>query len=215
MVMWVWLLGLGDARPPVAAEMHERFEQLTKARNAVIEGDLEKAKQAGSDLAAVEPARRLPRGWRKPFAQFDQKAEQISQATNLVEAATAVSRTATACGECHQAVRGGPSLEGLREIPAQAWDEGMNMPLHKWSVDWMWLGLLAPDDEAWQRGAQELDRMPLTLKFEGAPPPGSRPQLEQLVYILADRALKIERPERPVVMGQLLATCAECHVQNP
>lgn len=206
--------GLADAGPPVASEMHERFGLLTQARDHVIRGDLAAAKAAGAELAAVEAPRRLPRAWRTWIKQMDAQATSIAEAPDLLNAALMVGQAGATCGGCHTDNRGGPSLEGADGIPAQAWQPGMNMPLHKWAVDWMWLGLVAQDTDAWRRGAEELDSQPLTYRFEGAAPPGHKPQLEQLVYVVAEKALDAPVTERGALMGQLLATCAECHVQN-
>ena len=202
------------ARPPVAAEMHERFDRITEARDAVIRGDLHAAHRAGQNLANLELTRRIPRAWRAGIAEVTAQATALSAAPDLVQAAQAVSRTAAACGSCHAAVRGGPSLERGRSLPDPAWEAQANMALHKWAADWMWLGLIAPDDEAWQRGAVALDEQPLDLKFASDPPPGHRPQLEQLVYVLAGRAKDAPPSDRSKILGQFLATCAECHVQR-
>lgn len=206
--------GLAQAGPPVAGEMHARFAWLTDARDHVIAGHLEEARAAGAGLLAVESPRRMPRAWRPWIRQMESQAKAIAEAPDLLQAALAVGQAGATCGGCHTDNRGGPSLDGAEGIPDQAWEEGMNMPLHKWSVDWMWLGLIAQSDVAWRRGAEELDSQPVTYRFEGAPPPGHKPQLEQLVYVIAEQALDAPATQRGTLMGQLLATCAECHVQR-
>lgn len=215
-VLALTLAGCGSAvaGPPVAGEMHERFALLTEARDHVIHGRLAEARASGEGLAALESPKRLPRSWRPWLRTVDAKAEAIAKAPDLLQAALAVGQAASACGGCHVDNRGGPSLEGAAGIPPQAWEPGANMPLHKWSVDWMWLGLVAHDDAAWRRGAGELDSQPLTYRFEGAPPPGHKPQLEQLVYVIAEQAVDAPPNARGTLMGQLLATCAECHTRT-
>lgn len=215
MMGWgLWMVAEVQARPPVAAEMHDRYALLTEARNFTVAGDLEQARAAGQQLAAIEPPSRVPKAWEPWLARLDAHAASLGEAPDLLQAALQIGQAAATCGGCHHAHRGGPSLEHGASIPHQTWDEGMNMPLHQWSVNWMWLGLIGHDDEAWRRGAEALDSQPLAPKFEGAPPPGSRPQLEQLVYVLAERALTGDPAARGTVMGQLLATCAECHRQG-
>lgn len=203
------------APPAVTAQMHARFGVLTALRDHVVQGRLEEAKTAAASLAALDPPEGLPGPWRPWVAAVDEHAEKAAQAPDLATAASEVGRIAVGCADCHGAMQGGPGLEGAHEIPPQAWDEGQNMPLHKWAVDWMWLGLLGDSDEAWRRGAAELDKQPLVPRFEQAPPGGLR-ELEQLVYVIANKALETDELEaRGELYGNLVATCAQCHSQRP
>lgn len=200
------------APPPVTAVMHERYALLTEARDQIIAGDLVGAREAGQQLAAVEELSGVPEAWRRWLDPLRIEARALGRARDLTSAAAGVGRIAGVCADCHGATQGGPGLEGERDVPPQSWSEGQNMPLHRWATDWMWLGLLASDEGAWRRGAGELDRKPLTFRFEGAPPPTQRPQIEQIVYVIAAAALEAPEAQRGELMGQLIATCAECHI---
>ncbi|MEN0064738.1 MAG: hypothetical protein AAGA48_21515 [Myxococcota bacterium] len=144
--------------------------------------------------------------------QLRKTSRRAAKSSDLVEAAAGVGRIAQQCGACHATTKGGPGIAQALDLPPQQWDEGQNMALHAWATEWMWLGLLAAEDGAWLRGAEALDDKPLPPRFANAPAPTDQPQLEQLVYILANRALDVPVAERGALMGQLLATCAECHV---
>ncbi len=212
---WSSVVSPSWAAPPVSAEMHERFLRLTDSRDLAIQGDLEQAKEAAAALAALEPPRRMPRKWRGWVTQVDAHATSVTEATTLAAATVRLGRTAGACGSCHAAERGGPSLVGAAQVPEQAWREGANMPLHKWAVDWMWVGLVAHDDEAWRRGAGELANRPVAFAFPATEASPERTALEQEVYALADKAAEAEVGDRPELMGKLLATCAACHTLPP
>ncbi len=214
----MWWIGLASAQqppPPAVDEMHVRFEALTAARDGVVQGDLTAARTSATTL--LEPGGPMltaPPEWRPFLTRLEGAARELEAAPDLKAAGASVAKVAAACAECHSALRGGPKLEHAEDIPPQAWAEGQNMPLHAWSVDWMWLGLLANDDEAWDRGARELDRMPLVPRFEDAPPGGMR-ELEQGVYVLAGRAREVDLPaERAELYGMLITTCSECHTKH-
>lgn len=200
--------------PPLAAQMHERFALLTAVRDAVVHGRLDDARVTARALAGYSSPE-MPAGWVPLVGAVDAEAARVATAPDLVAAAVGTARIASACAACHVATSGGPSLDEGGDVPPQRWTAGKNMELHAWALDWMWLGLLAMDDGAWVRGASELARQPLPLRFEDAPPPGGRPQLEQGVYLLAGRALETDFPdERAEIYGTLLATCSECHTRS-
>lgn len=214
--MWCWILttAWADPAPPVVEEMHQRFQAVTASRDAVINGDLAGAKQNATTLLDLGADTSLPETWRPYLAHLNTAAQQLHDAADLPAAGAGVANVAAACAECHEATDKGPKLEHRDAVPPQVWSEGQNMPLHKWSVDWMWLGLLANDDPSWSRGAAELDKMPLVPKFEGAPPNGMR-ELEQGVYVIAGRARTVDDPsERAELYGQLITTCSQCHTQH-
>lgn len=209
--LWAGMVWGADT-PPVVSEMHERFSTLSAARDAVIRGDLEKAKAEARWLNDLGADTHVPKTWRPYLANLNESAQLLAGAKDLNAAARGVANSALACAECHAAAGGGPSTARQDQIPAQVWSAGQNMPLHKWAVDWMWVGLLASDSDAWNRGAKELVDQPLVPKFENAPPENGLRELEQLVYVLAGRAATTTDPtDRAEVMGNLIATCSQCH----
>lgn len=215
---WMWVTAgaepVAPVAPPVVDEMHRRYGALTSARDAVIDGDLAKVKVHAAVLLELGSETSLPDAWRPYVARVNETSQKLAAAPDLAGAALGVANVASACAECHDALDGGPKLDHRDAVPPQTWSEGQNMPLHKWSADWLWLGLLSNDDPSWNRGAGELDKMPLVPKFEQAPPNGMR-ELEQGVYVIAGRARTVDDPtERAELYGQLLATCSQCHTQH-
>jgi cytochrome c553 len=222
-MLWTLLAVMLDGRaaptPPVTSEMHARYEALAAARDAVILGSLPEASVAIGALSASDGAALpFPDAWRPMDEAVRASAKRVAQARDLPAAADRVAEVALACAACHTATGGGP-MTNNPELPAQAWVEGQNMPLHRWAVDWMWLGLVADNDEAWLRGARELDDRPLAPRFDdpAATAAAERAkQLEQQVYGLAAKALTTEGgPARAALLGDLLATCAACHANRP
>jgi cytochrome c553 len=200
--------------PPVVSPMHEHYRVATQIRDAVIQGQLAVANDAAKALVGLEPPEGLPPLWRPWMAQVKAQADVIATAKDLTTAASAVGALAAACADCHQEMNGGPGLERMHDVPPQSWPEGSNMPLHRWSVDWMWLGLIASDDEAWDRGANALDDHPVAPMFGDLPPSAEPRQLEATLYSLAARALELDdnqRTARGELLGDMLGTCATCH----
>lgn len=218
-MLWTLLVALPEARsaptPPVTSEMHARYVALAAARDAVIAGRVAEAADAVGALSASDGAALpFPAEWAPMDQAVRSAARRVALARDVPAAAVRVARVATACAACHTATGGGPVATDP-ELPGQAWSVGQNMPLHRWAVDWMWLGLVADSDEAWVRGARELDDRPLAPRFagEGA---ARTAELEQQVYALARRALTTEGAvDRAALMGELLATCATCHTRLP
>jgi cytochrome c553 len=201
--------------PPVVDEMHKRFDALTTARDAIIQGKLDDAKAAIGPLTKPDASEAFPPEWRSWVAAVEVKAQAVAQAKDLQTASTAIAQVALACAQCHDANDGGPLKSDAPDVPSQTWSPGQNMPLHRWASDWMWTGLLANDSGAWNRGADELDNQPLALRFDKAPPSSGQRELEQLVYLIANKALTTDAPtERAALYGNLLGTCTQCHLQR-
>ena len=211
MVLWMAMIATAPAGPSISDTMHERYRLLTEARDAVVRGDLAYAQGWAGQLIEME-GHDAPRKWRGWLAQLNASAAAVELAPDLSSAATGIGQTAAACGNCHVAEKGGPELGNLGAIPTQEWDEGQNMSLHRWAMHWMWLGLIKGDTDTWKRGAAALDNRPLAFRFgEGAP--DDLRALEQRVYEIAAHSLTANRSQRGPLMGQLVATCSECHTR--
>jgi mono/diheme cytochrome c family protein len=214
MFPWLFLLSAWSApAPPLASEMHARYAALTAARDAVVAGRLADAKAAIAPLAERDPAAPFPPAWEVWVVGVEASARTVASARDLPAAAAGVANVAAACAACHQATGGGPAIGAADDLPPQAWQPGQNMLLHEWALGWMWLGLLGDDDDAWLRGASELDDHPVDLRFDRAG--GGSRELEQLVYVVANKARTTDPvTERAVLYGQLLGVCAECHTRS-
>ncbi|MEQ1563999.1 MAG: hypothetical protein ABMA64_00050 [Myxococcota bacterium] len=216
-MIWAWVVTTASAEPapPVVSQMHARFAALTTARDAVIQGKLADAKAAVGPLTSPDPIDTFPAAWKPWLTKVELEAKGLAGAPDLAAASVAVARVAAACAECHDANDGGPRVAAARDVPTQKWSSTDNMPLHRWASDWMWTGLLANDDDAWNRGAAELDNQPLALRFDKAPPTTGQRELEQLVYVIANKALETDAgAERASLYGSLLGTCTQCHLQR-
>ena len=213
MLVVVGLLSQAVAAPMSAEEMHERYWTLTDVRDHVIRGELDQAKTIASALKEL-PSKRTPRRWRSYLTAVDNALEAVATSDDLDAAAMGVGKAASTCGSCHSATGGGPQLVGAANVPPPKWEPDQQMALHRWAMDWMWLGLLDQNGDAWRLGASELDRKPLVFRstdddsvFEG------RTALEDRVHELAEYATTTDSDQRGDVFGILLATCSDCHAE--
>lgn len=202
--------------PPLTSEMHARFEALTATRDAIIAGSLKDAASAVEPLCASDPLAPFPKEWSPMLRRVEVEAKRVQGSKDLTAASTAVAKVAMACAECHTLTGDGPLDSEAPGIPPQKWVEEQNMPLHRWAIDWMWLGLLANDAGAWERGADELDSKPLAMMFDSKDAPAEMKDLEQRVYALASEALTTEKQaDRAALYGRIVSTCSQCHQMRP
>ena len=188
-----------------ADHMEQHFEQVDAVMTAVIAGDLAAVKQPAGWLASHEPAEGLPGDW-EPFVTDMQAAARLAEgATDVATAAVATGEMALLCGACHAAVGQGTAFAFMAQ-PEETGVTG-HMKRHAWALDQLWQGLIGPSDESWQRGAQGLDESPIQGGSVETRTLGLR------VHELGAQAAEAADPAaRAVIYGELLSTCAGCHV---
>lgn len=194
--------------PGTLAVMSMHFDLAQDLKGAVIAGELEAGKASAKDLSESDIAG-LPETWRPFLDDMRVAAELAWQADDLESQARAVAGVAQTCGACHLELGAGPGKH-LVNLPDQSWPGDDHMPMHLWSTNWMWLGLVAPSQAAFERGASELSQH----RILGEKHPSST--LDRAVQQIAADALSQAADEgaRVEAMGDLLATCAACHAAS-
>jgi mono/diheme cytochrome c family protein len=201
---------LARANSPVPERMATHAELTEAASKAVIHADLEGVAGAARQLAAL-PLEGVAPALRPGLKSLRQAARALEGAPDPRQAALALAELGATCAACHDATRGGPALN-LRSVPPAEYAADHAMPRHRWAVDWLWLGLITPSEEAWQRGAKALGGLPLFP--EAGPRPEGVAELAAQVERLGREALTATEPgARRRVYGELLGSCASCHVK--
>lgn len=186
--------------------MGVQLRYALSAQRALIAGDLEGSRAQAGKLVELAPPPDLPDAWRPYLAEVKETAAVAAKADDPVSLGQQVAAIAQTCGSCHEAVGGGPPID-VAAVPEQAWDEDLHMPRHAWAADWMWIGLFAPSDEAWKRGASDLAGQEA---WDGLVPDGF--DLEEQVHTVAREAVETtDSDRRTYLYGQLLSSCAACH----
>jgi cytochrome c553 len=197
---------LACGEPEAAADhMEQHFEQVDAVMTAVIAGDLAAVKRPAGWLASHEPADDLPGDWEPFVTDMQAAAKTAEEATDISTVAVATGEMALSCGACHAAVGQGTAFAFM----PQTEETGVtgHMMRHSWALDQLWRGLVGPSDESWQQGAQGLDESPIQGGSEETRTLGLR------VHELGAQAAEAADPAaRAVVYGELLSTCAGCHV---
>jgi cytochrome c553 len=194
--------------------MAEHFEQVVAIRDAVIAGDLRRARAPAAWLAEHGGPRSAPASWEPYRVEVRRIAAGLSDGSTVSEAAARTAQMAAICGLCHRAA--GVRIE--RDMPAlvERWNTGTErlMMRHRWAVDRLWEGLVGPSDTAWEIGARVLADAPLEtsdVATEGPIHP-RRAELVEELHRLGDLAPSATQPgQRAALVGKLLATCSGCH----
>lgn len=187
-------------------DMQRHDELGAKAREAVIMGDLD-AFRLAMEIAAVQP---LPGSYAQQASDFVARARVGSEVKTVEEAAAALGALGGACAWCHQAA----PAERFPPSGFETGDEDVldRMQRHWWATDALWQGLVGPDEAAWKVGAQTLADRSLT-QVAGFPK-GKAARTRAAALQTAARAA-LEAPAEPAArgkaLGQVLATCADCH----
>jgi len=205
-----WGAGGGEEDVPA---MHRNFSRTVDIQTGIVQGDLERARKAAAWL--IDPLNRspFPTAVREYEDAMLQSASLIAEAPNLATVSAQAGQLAAACGNCHQALDGGPHFVVGSEAP-QGKNQEAHMVRHIWAADRMWEGLVGPSDEAWLAGAQALTETneALAPTFRAPIPPGSLVGLLQEMYALANEAMGEPDPDgRADVYGRMLDTCSRCH----
>jgi hypothetical protein len=219
-VVVLLLLLMACAGPPrreavtsVQAHMYAHFDRAGEVHDALVRGQLDRARAAAHWLATHEEPGMLPVDSDRHIAAMISFARQASEAPGLGAAAVAAAQMGRVCGDCHRDLDVSPRFL-LGTVAPEGAGPKAEMARHIWASDRMWQGLIAPDDFAWSSGARGL-----TLGWlnpgEVVASPGDRERLRsmiQQVYDLAAQAEAAEEPEdRAEVYGTFLTTCIDCH----
>jgi mono/diheme cytochrome c family protein len=199
-----WGLGSGGEDTPA---MHRDLSKTVDIQTAVIQGDLDRAREAAAWLAAQHPATPAPSGPEVYLSDLGKAAGLIAQAEDLSTAASNTGQIGATCGGCHVATGGGPRFS-LQAGPPPGDSQGATMVRHLWSVDRLWEGLVGPSDYAWLAGAKALEA---SLALPAGTLRGPDALLRQ-VGNMAVEAQEIEgQTARAEVFGRIIATCSQCH----
>ena len=199
---------------PTQAHMFAHFDRAGEVHEALVKGDLNRAKGAAEWIVTHQD----PRGSRASPPEYQSAMErfagQVSVSQDLAAAAKAAAHMGQACGDCHRVNDVEPRFLVGTAPPGGSGPEA-EMARHIWASERMWEGLVGPGDHAWRSGAEAL-RSGWLDPQQVVSNPEDRPRIRELVrqvYDLGTQAQSTTDSEaRAELYGAFLNTCNECHV---
>lgn len=195
----------------VRLHMSEHLAKAIDTRDAVIHGDLARARADLSWMAShEEPESLLAAG---PWIEALHSAARTGyQGHTAKEYALAVGREGAACAGCHGAL-------GVALSPAAAARPVVVATEHAALADWavasMWTGLISNSATTWTAGASALAALPSesAAYAAGAPGPAATAALATLKEQATAAPAAIERVSRGEAFGQVVGACGSCHAE--
>jgi hypothetical protein len=193
--------------------MYAHFDRAGEVHDALVRGELDRARTAGEWIASHPEPRSLADVPEEFLFAMQGYAAQVSQSNHLEEAATAAAHLGRTCGDCHREQDVEPRFL-VGTAPPSGDGPKAEMALHIWASERMWEGLVGPGDYAWRSGAEALKHGWLDPR-DVASEPQDRERIGELirqVYALGSRAEQASDSEqRAEIYGEFLNTCMECH----
>jgi len=204
-----------EQKPVSGAQlMQAAFWTAVQARNALIAGDLARARVAAETLAARDYSA-APEPWQQGLARLRDSTQQLSASPTLDDAARALGRVAQRCAECHAEQGSGPvRLPFVATASGSAHEQlAERMDRHQAGVEQMWNGLIAASEQLWRSGTLTLLDAPLLPPSKAGQPlsPTLQARMEQVRSLAQQGKDADSYAERARVYGELIASCAACH----
>lgn len=192
------------------------FWDAVDARDALLDGDLERAQELARALRDRSYGDTLPQDWKQFIGDMRKHANELAMAPDLETAATELAMISLSCGSCHWFADHGPTpLPDARVIEPRKEDELLEerMLRHEIGSEQMWEGLIIPSDHAWHDGTTAFTRAPLAPPLDKGLPidTGMQARIEQLRALARTARVARSHKERAVLYGQMIAGCASCH----
>jgi hypothetical protein len=188
--------------------MHQNFDLVRAIERLLIRGKLEEAKRFAAAIATA-PDEPEHGAWATQTATVRARALALSRATSVDDALRKATQLAAACGDCHRETYGSAMFDDPPAVPPDRPTVDARMARHRWASDRLWEAVIGDSDEAWREGLDVLAATPLDLGED-------RAAFARELQRLANNARRTKAPAagtRAATYGQILLTCAHCHMK--
>ena len=122
-------------------------------------------------------------------------------------------RVAAGCAWCHSRTQKLPVFPEPATAPSDDGTPRTRMARHQWAVDRLWEGMVGASDHHWRLGLNVLATTPLPFS-----PLTDAPALAAQLQSYAQHAIATQTTEsleeRAREYGEMLVTCAACHLER-
>jgi cytochrome c553 len=195
--------------------MHESFDLLRAIERLLIRGKLEDAKLFAAAIAEAPDEPGLG-PWTQHAMAVRAGAAALAQAKTVDEACKREAKLADACAGCHIDAGASPVFREHPTAPPDQPTIDARMVRHRWAADRMWEGIVGGDAQPWRAGLEVVAAAPLDWNALGPARAGFGRRLQQLALKARGRKPTNAPADRAAAYGEILATCAGCHMAaNP
>jgi len=192
--------------------MHENFDLVRAIERLLIVGKLDDATRFA---AAISEAPHAPAHgpWATHVVAVRDRAAALARATTVDQALRLDAALAGACANCHIETGVAPEFRTFPVPPSKDTLE-TRMLRHRWAADRLWEGIIGGDDRPWRAGIDVLSAKPR----DWGPASSDRAVRARKLQRLALDAKRQKSPtleSRTKAYGEMLVTCAGCHMAKP
>lgn len=199
-------------RKKVRWRMSEHFEKGTAARDAAVAGQVGLASTALSGLGEhLEPGA-LGEAGRPLIEALVGESQKATAATTPEEMGVGIGNVVSTCANCHSAfaVKLPPITAKLSATPDA---KGGHAERGAWVIGALWTGAITNGALAWDKGAEELGRIPADAWGGGDGEAALRATATIKTQMTAALAAE-DRASRAASLGQVVGACGACHAEN-
>ena len=186
--------------------MHENYDLARATERLLLRGKLDEAKALAAGIASAPDEPGDPR-WATHALRVREAAAQFARAVSIPDACRRDAALATACAGCHVELGVAPEFATHPAPPPDKPTVDARMLRHQWAAARLWEGIIGGAREPWSAGLEVLAAAPLPDDQIAR-----RQDLAQKLQRLADQARRGKAGPDEHTYGEILATCAACHV---
>lgn len=196
----------------MTALMLRHYDHARVLTSAAIFGNADRAHQSATAILREAPVEDLPDDAVPAREAFQAAVRTVESARTRAELAGSAANVARRCGDCHLAAGLGPTFTvGRVADPVTPED---HIRVLAWGSSRMWEALVGGSDLAWRAGARALSGQLLREELYASrmADPAQGRALAARMHDLGVEALSVsERDEKTRVLGEIWATCSDCH----
>ncbi len=196
-------------QPLSPAAMERHFEEAEEMRSAALKGEVDTVREVATQFAARMSESTYPEPWGPSVERLENVLHAASEVDDQSKSAGLIAEVGGSCGGCH----------ADNDVPVKLkWpiepDPEHRMDTFAYSTELLWLGLIVPSGEAWERGAEAYHAALSCEDFESVSLGPFHASLCSSVKATGASVLQAKDAlARQRAFADVVSTCAGCHGQ--